>query len=223
MALVYFVPGRTVVNKETLSDNGLEYIHEDERPLAQRPGWRGSVCGVYFSPSWRLPGGYEGADYKHLSELRGDTTEVLIASVGDTTPPALSRRSQVSGIAVQLGDGHSWVVPTVRRFPTGTMLPQRLVLMDGEWCSAVFDKYLPLCDRVSKLWDEYTKAHEIDFGDFVQVACEALSVNYRVSAAEISILNLLNTENVQHDVFYALVDMEAAKRMVETSAKKKDG
>ena len=121
------------------------------------------------------------------------------------TPADLQRREAVGGYAVRLEDGNDWLVPVARRFPSGTMLPERLALGPaGEWVSAVIPRFAKFAEQAERVWVEFQRqagvpeaatAEPLSVADEIDIAVEALGINYRIGRVEASVLGLLTTTN----------------------------
>jgi hypothetical protein len=146
-------------------------------------------------------------------------------------PEELRRIEQVGGHWVELADGHSWVVPAVRCFPSGTQLPVALALGPaGEEVVQVLPRHQELYAGAERFWQWRYAAGLAAAGESVEVvpmsgeelwglAREALTVNYRVGLADLEAL--LTPENLVL-VLDALVD-GPAMRAVLASQGEDDG
>lgn len=108
---------------------------------------------------------------------------------------------------VTLGDGNSWGIPVVRRYPNGTALPQVIVLGKRGPEARIKREYEALYQLAVALAEDLygEPATLLDSGKLLCMASLALSVNYRLGPDEISALELLDTQNVQ-EIAKALID-----------------
>ena len=166
-------------------------------------------------------------------------------------PEDLARPDPVPGHVVTLGDGRAWTVPLVRVFPRGTRLPQKLVLgPDGAWMGEVPPEYLGLCQAVGEAWDAFFAAdagpdeadgalaadperlgrrlhgRAVSLPDAADLAVRGLALNYRISAAECSVLGLFDSRTLGRAIG-ALFDLPAVLAAAEdlaaaAGAEKKD-
>lgn len=120
------------------------------------------------------------------------------------TPTGLERLTLVSGYIHKLGDGAVWECPIITQAAfTPTHLPQVYRFADGEWNAEVAPQYVAVWNQ-SVLWSVRLLS---DYADTtwpqllgLQGACgaaaKALSVNYRVTAVELSAMQALTTDSV---------------------------
>jgi hypothetical protein len=157
-------------------------------------------------------------------------------------PEDLRKAELIDGEPVELRDRNKWTVPIVRSYQVGGgTLPKELVLgPDGRtWLQEDLTEYFALCAHADRVWPlfygtprEATAAQddseadnsggavddapaEIDWQDGIGIGVEALAVNYRVSALEVSMLRLLSTETIRR-VLQALVDLPNFVRVMES-------
>jgi hypothetical protein len=121
---------------------------------------------------------------------------------GTTTDPApddLKKKRFVGGELIELADGSRWAVPVCHSVVRGSTLPKRMVLGDDgrTWELRELPEFLALCARAEKVWEAFVNQTagedgrstiELDHQTAADVAVEALGVNYRVGAAEVSML-----------------------------------
>ncbi len=145
-------------------------------------------------------------------------------------PVQLQRAKRcIEGHAVLLGDGHAWQIPVVRGVRGGCALP-RIVIVDsasGRATERVRAEYQVLMDLSLSLWHGITEAWEEgrkaepSIEDILKLGSESLAVNYRVRRWEISLLELLDTENAA-EVADAVVDGPSLRILLEELGKKKE-
>ncbi len=145
------------------------------------------------------------------------------------TPDELAREELIGSYVLSLGDG-KWRVPAARCFPEGTDLPEALLLGPG---GNVVREPLPRFAAVCRLADDVWQMVKYEMGieeppeDWQMmtaegcwpIACEILSINYRMGEPEVSALRLLNTQNVQA-ILQAFVDFPTFMEMRITAGKK---
>jgi len=163
----------------------------------------------------RLEDVREWGEWEGESKVESRKAEVLFGVIGEGMPGPgdLARGRQVDGHWVELGDGHKWLVPCARRFPSGTMLPQSLIMERGVRVGGVVREYVEFSKRAEGLFErlylgkgsDREDAGGVSFGEAFAICVEALGVNYRVGAAEVSRLELLRTDRLR-SVLGAIVD-----------------
>ena len=158
-------------------------------------------------------------------------------------PEQLERKKMLSGHAVEMGDGNRWVVPCgiahrglgdwVCNVPKSTELGE-----DGKsWVTGdVIPKYQQLWNYTQAIYAQVMKSIRenmpkeeqseeeqedaggeitLDFQEECQAICCALSMNYRISAPEVSLMRLINDE-CNGDAIFAIIDwptvLDAAKK-----------
>lgn len=140
------------------------------------------------------------------------------------TPTGLQRIDGLAGHAVQLGDEQEWIVPVAVLCEGGNNLEQALTLGDaGELVANVAGKHARIWEHALRVRDnafigmglrergdvpELTEREEWDY------AVEALALNYRVGAPEVSLLHLLTTTTMRA-VLMAVVDVPTMQRIGE--------
>ena len=140
-------------------------------------------------------------------------------------PAELQRNHRLTeGRAVKLGDGNWWTVPTFRFAGGDTNLPfvqkysrgqtRRVVLPEFEKLWALADDIwaVVIADKIATLPDEA----------LFWFCTAALSVNYRVSAPEVSALGLIAPQqDVVRDIARIAVDADRWEELLADTEKKK--
>ncbi len=133
------------------------------------------------------------------------------------TPSDLARPEIVDGHFVRLEDGNEWLIPCARVFPSGTRLPESLILgPDGQLVSEVLPRFAEFSKDADRVYDFFLGEYDILQGDAWNIAVKALNINYRIDKHEVSLLKLLTTTNITK-IMKAIIDYPA----VEEAAKKK--
>jgi len=146
------------------------------------------------------------------------------------TPADLARPRQLQGHLVELADGNKWLIPVARAFEiTGDdirpviSLPQRLTLDDeGQWTESAIEARWQYLWDIGQGWLDTVmgvapggdadgesvdgKVIDLTIAGLADSAVSILQANYRVSAAEVSMLGLLNRDVLAH-VLNAVIDM----------------
>lgn len=156
------------------------------------------------------------------------------------TPEQLAREDQLDGHAVELADGNAWTVPVARGYveQDGDLrwycaLPQRLDWRGGEWHRGeVLPRYAHLWS-ISERWEERWAAGfamavaaaagedggeavavELSLTDAADLAVEVLAVNYRITAAEVSLLGLF-ADATPAAVLDAVIDLPTRRAWIK--------
>lgn len=155
---------------------------------------------------------------------------------GVPTPENLLRPNAMGGDLVELADGNLWLVPKLRVYETSIgftcALPTKVALNDdGEWQQgsvlAPYKRLDSIADRLlegmlaaedSRLSDE-ERPPRLTRVESLDLACEILAVNYRVSRLELSeaCLGVLALDHSLRAILKAASDFAA----MEKDAKKK--
>lgn len=138
-------------------------------------------------------------------------------------PASLQRDEFIDGHQVKLADGNEWTVPLARSFPAGSALPAALVLgPDGELITEALPEFAKLSQQAEQVFEAYVgEGEDIDTKNGWEIAINALSQNYRLSAWEISHLRLLSTNN-WIDILTALIDGPEIQAFLESKKKDED-
>jgi len=138
-------------------------------------------------------------------------------------PEELQRRDSVcEGRQLVLGDGRAWTIPIIRFANGDTALPRVVCYDKGEAYLDVRACYRPLFQLAEKIVLNVLTGQGAEFPGSVLMAlgAGALGVNYRVSPAEVGLLELLTTENVPEIARIAL-DSETWERVLKEEKKTK--
>ena len=174
----------------------------------------GLVVGVGGGPVGYWPE-HQRWELLHAPASEGDGQPAVYVGYYPDAPPGpdgLARSKQIPGHNVELGHPPAeWVVPAVRSVVrSDDPVPAVLTLNgDGHWHRQPLERYRRITEFADRVYetvmlDAATQAGEGDRDDdspapitdqdAAWAAAEALSINYRVSAAEVSALGLLRTD-----------------------------
>jgi hypothetical protein len=228
MSLCYYIPGRQGATLDVLRDLGLGHAFEEATPKGRLAG-RGPDDGegLFIAPT----------DGRGLSRARTDLAwqkapgqTWWIGTNGSGDPKALARDEQIDGHLVKLGDGNEWLVPVARSFARGSVLPESLVLGDDgvSWVGEPLERFVAISAKAESVelafrGDLPEDAVPLDMlQEGAQIVTEALALNYRVSALEVSALRLL-TGPIIARALWAFIDgptlESVAKEMEATRGK----
>lgn len=233
--LLYFVSGRTgIVNPTVAKELGLGYAfsgcgissaHADDGP-GSKPGmvFGASGADVRYKPKRQVWQPYPGKE-----EEEKEDEEKLFLGMWKDSPPGpeyFERKQQFDGHMVKLTDGNEWLVPVARAVDGTTPLPRPLKRGAGGWVPGEqpLAQYRDIFGHACRVWDQLAsnngqpkeKKEEIviSLDEEVDIAAMALGINYRVSAAEISLLGLFDTRNCA-EVVLALIDFPAIRELLK--------
>jgi hypothetical protein len=141
-------------------------------------------------------------------------------------PPELERKNKISGHLVKLGDGNQWEIPVARLYTGEPMVSQVLKLdpSSGKMLMEIEGKYKRIWEIACEYYELRVGAYEANadnfkytFSDIFDLCAEIMGANYVIGKWEISLMGLVNTENLR-EILEALIDMP---RIWETFGKKK--
>jgi hypothetical protein len=228
--LAYYIPGREGVTLGALRELGLGYAFEEKTPKARVHG-RGPDDGegLFIAPGDGKGLGRARAD---LSWMNPPDTAWWIGSSGGGDPAVLEHEDQIDGHLVKLGDGREWLIPAARSFGRGSVLPESMILgPDGKtWVGEPLARFAQISTRAERVELAFRgtlpdDAEPLDMTqEGAEIVVDALALNYRISALEVSVLRLL-TGPIIARCLWALVDgptleavAEEAKREGKASA-----
>lgn len=142
-------------------------------------------------------------------------------------PEDLARRTQLTGEALTLADGQSWLIPHARRWENGVCtvaLPRVLDVDDetGEYVyGAVRPEYQQIWEHANRYWNLFVEASlkaapgegvSFTVTDPVDLIVAAIAANYRVSARELGILAAVD-DQMLNMVASVLIDLTGADQL----------
>lgn len=135
-------------------------------------------------------------------------------------PEDLVRADGIGGEPVPLEDGSLWLVPIARATVNDVTLPKTMgVDADGEFTLAPISRYQAIADDAERVWQHYARQQGEDIGgepltqqDAFRIVVNALAQNYRVTASEVTVLQLITTHNLAA-ILDQLVDVPALNAM----------
>lgn len=148
-------------------------------------------------------------------------------------PNDFLKKDYIDGHKVKLGDEHEWTIPLARKFQEGCVLPKtHMMIKAGELVEVPVKKYVKLGDLADKLQGLlpalFGKESKGDLSfistdlKIFNVCVEILQTNYNLDFREISILQLLNSDN-RIKILTSVVDAQSIEKwMSEELEKKKD-
>lgn len=241
MGPLYYIPGesKAIAKPAELARLGLGYALEDRAmgcAVTEGPG--GSGEGVVVADPTRVAdhriGYYEREQrWRKAPGLvhRGAPIWVGVFTSAPPTPEDLVRLKPLPGHWVTLGDGQRYVAPVARAVDESAdsllainHLPQGVsVDDDGQWqASGTLPAYERLWRIALAWWDARIagaeeQAHgtvEFSFAGGMDAALECLSVNYRISKAEVALLGLF-TQTAAREILDAAIDWPTLERWLK--------
>lgn len=142
-------------------------------------------------------------------------------------PEDLARDMIYMGQRLTFQDGREWIVPrchgVVPQRPA--TLPSRLDLSeDGKWIGTPAEPYAKLADKAFELWQVLigVAKNTLSAAGEIDLAAEALAVNYRIGRLEIAMLGLWTTDDHKR-VLRAMIDADEIEAWGKSMLEKKTG
>jgi hypothetical protein len=135
-------------------------------------------------------------------------------------PESLRRTNKFQGYEVELGDNRIWCAPVLRAFDQSAggwsaRIPLSWGLgANGELEAKPVEKYRELWEASLKIVATVGGGGDATFLDCFEWAVNCVSVNYRVGAAESSILGLFDDDTIR-DVLHSAVDIPMVEMYTE--------
>lgn len=129
-------------------------------------------------------------------------------------PWDIQRLSVLDGHSVDC-NGEEYTVPVIRRGGRFPAVPQSIGLdRDGRVRMSIRPAWRSAWDAAGEIWDRYMIALEpCEFSRVIDLCSQILGINYRVSLAEVSFLELVDTSNWEK-IFGACVDWPIVEKML---------
>lgn len=227
---LYFLPtDKRAADAQMLKAAGLEYSLAGDESIASRfttagPGGQQGLVIVH---------NVDGLDASYKPDLqiwrKAFGGKVFVGRLKDSPigPENLKRDRIYEGQAVKLMDGNLWIIP--RCFAVLEERPITLphvIGLDEETDKAIakiHPRFKALCNGAVDFWLEWSGQNRqtVEGEVFLQLACDALAVNYRLSRAEIvGCLELLGTDELK-TVLRAMIDADEIEAFAKTQDQKK--
>lgn len=149
--------------------------------------------------------------------LAADVLWVGYPTAAPPTPVDLQRRAIVTGHNVELA-GNNWIVPVIRRLDTSSNLPQVPKWADGACTLTIRKEWQALWEKSGRMWDVFAEG-SATLQEVLELAVDALAVNYRVDRSLITQLEILDTTNWE-GVLRAACDWPVVEALLEAQQKK---
>jgi hypothetical protein len=134
-------------------------------------------------------------------------------------PEQLEREYRIDGEDHVLGDERAWHCPIVRR--KGTVdLPSSWGVdpKTKAFRMTVLAEYQDAWELVGHAWDYIAGRETMRLSRLLEICVQALAINYRVGAVEVSLLQLINQTNYEL-IFGAIVDRKFLQDLMDDQKK----
>jgi hypothetical protein len=209
--LLYFLAGKPSISRADLAAAGAPHAMPDRKAGLHQAQMQAGPSGGPGAVGTVENGDLQAADRHQWLQFPNSTLWVGVNPEDPPDPEELARAHQMSGHLVELADGQEWLVPVARMLDGATPLPRRLACENGKWIGrAVLPKYADLFSAACRFWDALIAADGslYTYDDEVNLAAQALAINYRLSPIEISLLGLFSTAS-EAEVCKAVIDWPA--------------
>lgn len=138
------------------------------------------------------------------------------------TPSDIQRPSLIRGYPVELGDGNTWVMPTLRFSDQTCGLPYDIYQdASGDVQTEVRHEYRSLWVRSAEMWDVMLNNEVVGFDVMLPYFVDCLALNYRISMPLHSVLRLLTSGNWESAIG-ATLDLPKWLEMLDDQKKTHD-
>lgn len=221
MHYLIFIPHKQAANQQHLIDAGLGDLlrPDDESPL----------CGDLIGPGpGDLPGqiwSWGGAVPAYLPDQQTWTAVKkgqFFFGVSNNSPPEakeMMRRRPVDGLTHVMGDGNSWIIPSVFRLPAVFDIDEA-----GELTKKPHPRFNAFVDECNWALDNVLAGvvdlDQLDWKRGFQFVVMALAINYRVTW-EIAVLLGIVEENAIPTLMAKATDADRVRKVMDDLNKKK--
>lgn len=217
---IYYTSGEPA--KDKLSEIGLGHISDKSMSVSIILNGPDGKQGCLYAPSDF--GGPRSCRYLKNEQVwvDFDTFWVGYEIANPPTQKDVVRKEIVDGHKVKLSDGWEVTIPLARRYPFGTELPETLFIgKDKILKRKPLKRFAALSAGAESILEKmFINGDGIPYSELWETMLEALCVNYRISAAEATILELITTANIV-TMADALVDGPAIREQMEADMQKK--
>lgn len=212
--VAYYIADKHVVTAQTLAEILPHTDGAQCESISHNQGVPGLLpagCLVVTGRHGKMPTGYNrnAKDYKWLK--CGDGVWV---SIVDVTPEDLVRSSVVNNSRrARLGDNNYWLIPVA------SQLPRKMFIdADGGWATTIHDRYASLWERCKPIFDIVANNDtdtQIRDCDVWELIADFVSLNYRVSKYELSLMGVFCSESMKPAVFTVLDLVDITEESIE--------
>lgn len=215
---LYYIPGGQTAAKATLEKAGIwNTIGGCALACRQVFGGPNGGSGIIVSASEASMCTYQ-KDGQTWEQSAGEGG-AWIGYWNDSPPKEadLRRKQQLAGHPVELREGEMWCIPVARMITGGSALPQSFVLgRNFEIVDAkILPRYAAMWARTQQVWEMMSRQTDIDVTPCLELAIEAIGLNYHVGVAEVNLLGLVTSANFFNGICGAVLDLpglEAIKK-----------
>lgn len=227
----YFIPGGSrsefmtdpegMIKRAGLEDrfpsrNGVQCAE-----VLNHPGGRGvSLAFEVVGASAGLADAWSEEPVRLATEGDPTPATLWLCPVGNPGPEYLARPEQIGGHDLVLGDGRCWTAAILRSAEGIIRLPKRLKLgKGGQLVGDVVPRYVALWEQAQEVWNLMVGDAGVPYGKLWPFCCAVLGLNYRIGQPEISVLGLLDSDNLIR-IAEAALDVPSM-RVLSADAQKK--
>lgn len=222
--LVYYLPGKSAVKREDALAAGLGYAMERKlvsAGMSSGPDGAGGAACMFADGNLAALAG-AATRRGTWQQVPGSPAWVGFDPDERPAPPDLARAEQLDGHLTRLADGAEWLVPVARMFDGEPALPRSIGWDGSSWAPGdVLPQHQSLWRQACRVYDLLAEgegaAGRMIFSEECDLAARALSCNYRLGPAEISLLGLFAT-GTQMAVLGALIDLPAIVELQKKTA-----
>jgi hypothetical protein len=242
-APLYFIEGCDVGSQSLYESLGLGYALAPSASYRAASTGPGGEAGIVVSRSIDGMGFYpdqqEWRDFGHCGAQDGSAVatgrrRMWFGWFRESSPAAadLVAGHSLPGHQVKLFDDREWLVPVAVQYAEegfSGAIPASLAMgPNGEWTPGpIKPRYQQFWETASRFFEAYTGAKADESGvtfrvdNLSELACQVLSVNYRVTRREVAALGLLDTRgDTALEIMLAAIDWPTFKAW---KSKKKAG
>jgi hypothetical protein len=218
---LYFIPNCSgIPDLKRIGDAGLQHAFPSVGQAGGIMNGPGSESGHMLAYGQDPDIGYRPTQQAWIKTITGSW--VGMDRKNRPGPVDLERETIVEGSSVVLADGNEWHVPILRFMNGDTRFPQVLTIgEDGHAQYIVRPEYRAIYELANDMVHKSLKGEGGKFSadDHMMLATEALKQNYRIGPYEITLLELIDSVNVQK-VADAALDGPRMRELVEDFKKK---
>lgn len=225
---LYFLPGEQNYRPAQLVEYGLTHIVDAGDTILHRQVVRGPenrpgvVIGARASWSDADVKWSDGLRHRPFPAMYADKQALCCWVDGELPGPAdLARAKQLVGQHLTLADGNAWLIPHARQYSNGMYreTTPRTIDVDDQTGEFISGEVIPQYQAIWNHAEQYMKlmlatAEEIEDGEFrdiefhhpLQLIVDSIAANYRVSARELGVLQIVD-DQMYHAVASVLVDL----------------
>lgn len=221
---LYFLPNVTgCPDAKKLRAFGLDHAFPKAPACGDIGNGPGGESGVMLAYGDGEDMGFKATEQHWIRMSTGAWLGKWLDPAKQPAPADLRREdSDMEGYAIVLGDHNEWLVPVLRFVNGDTKFPRVLCVGDdGNAQYIVRDEFRAIYNLSDRMMAASLQGKGRDFSpnDHMQLAVEALKLHYRVGPYEISLLALIDSENIKK-IADAALDGPNLRALIEELKKK---